>query len=530
MYREMPKLKPEEILVYLRKSRSDDPSLTVEEVLQKHEATINEWISRNLDGPIEECNWYREVVSGETIQSRPRFKELLKRIESPKIKAVLVVECSRLGRPDLEEIGKISKLFRFTNTLVITEHKTFDLNYEYDKEQFERELMRSNDYLEYFKKIQRRGMDVSQKSGNFTKPVTPYGYDKVKISINGKWHPTLAINEEEAKVVRMMFHWYVDEGMGALKIANRLNEMGLRTRKGILWKKSTILKMLKNEHYIGKVRYAYRVAQYDVVDQEIIKRMAYNKDYELYDGKHDAIIDEELFARANNEHIPLPKTKSGSQLSNPLASIFRCKCGCIMEYKHRKDRSDRYICAEQNNCHSASATYKEVIDALCKKLKESIDDLSVELESTDEQQIAQQKEHIEFLEAKYKSAEEREIALWEKYTEEGMPKSIFEKLKEKYEDEKKSLEAAIVDAYQNVPQKIDYEKKIATLHEAIDMLQDDSIPAEAKNNLLKSIVEKIVYYRPPAQKMTKEEAEGKNLEAHNGWYIGDFELDVYLFL
>ena len=147
MYREIAKFLPEEILVYLRKSRSDDPSLTVEEVLEKHEAILKDWIERNLDAPIPESNYYREVVSGETINSRPEMKKVLKRMESTKIKAVLVVECERLGRPDLEEIGKLSKLFRYTNTLIITQQRVFDLNDEYDREQFEREMMRGADYL-----------------------------------------------------------------------------------------------------------------------------------------------------------------------------------------------------------------------------------------------------------------------------------------------------------------------------------------------------------------------------------------------
>ena len=113
MYREMPTFQPNEILVYLRKSRSDDPMLSVEEVLEKHTIILNEWIEKYLDAPIPEENIYREVISGgESINSRPEFKKVLKRIESPKIKAVLVVDCSRLGRPDLEEIGKLSKLFR----------------------------------------------------------------------------------------------------------------------------------------------------------------------------------------------------------------------------------------------------------------------------------------------------------------------------------------------------------------------------------------------------------------------------------
>ena len=530
MYREMPRFLPEEILVYLRKSRSDDPNMTVEEVLEKHETLLRDWIEKNLDGMIPEENWFREVVSGETIASRPEFKKILNKIESPKYKAVLVVECVRLGRPDLEEIGKISKLFRYTKTSVLTRERSFDLTYEYDREQFERELMRGNDYLEYFKKIQKRGMDLSYQSGNFTKPVTPYGYDRTSVTINGKKHPTLAINEEEAKVVRMIFHWYADEGIGALRISNRLNEMGLRTRNGILWKKATILKMLKNETYIGKIRKGFTTNHYEVVDQEVIKKKKYNPDYELFDGKHDAIIDEKLFERANSKHTPLPRTKGGTELSNPLASLLRCKCGCIMEYKRRSDRSDRYICAEQHICGTASASYDEVINAVCEKLKECIEDFTVSLNNTDEQEFELHQERIALLEAKYKDAENREIALWEKYTEEGMPKAIFEKLKEKYEEEKASLETALVEAYQSMPEKIDYESRIATLHQAIDTLMDDSISAEAKNHFLKAIIEKIEYYRPPSVRLTREECAEKGVKTYGGWYAEDFTLDVYLFL
>ena len=43
MWKQYPKLNFDELLVYYRKSRSDDPSLTVEEVLSKHEAILNEW-------------------------------------------------------------------------------------------------------------------------------------------------------------------------------------------------------------------------------------------------------------------------------------------------------------------------------------------------------------------------------------------------------------------------------------------------------------------------------------------------------
>ena len=72
---QLPPLKPEEIIDYLRKSQADDPTLTVEETLAKHEQRLDEWMDRNLPGmgPVPEENKYREVVSGETIDSRPAF-------------------------------------------------------------------------------------------------------------------------------------------------------------------------------------------------------------------------------------------------------------------------------------------------------------------------------------------------------------------------------------------------------------------------------------------------------------------------
>ena len=96
-------LQPDEILAYLRKSRADDPLLTVEEVLARHEAIIDEWAEKNLGAKVPEENKYREVVSGETIADRPEIQKVLKLIESPKIKAILIVEVQRLSRGVLED-------------------------------------------------------------------------------------------------------------------------------------------------------------------------------------------------------------------------------------------------------------------------------------------------------------------------------------------------------------------------------------------------------------------------------------------
>lgn len=154
-------------MYYLRKSQSDDPLLTVEETLAKHEQMLDDLMERTLPGmgPVPQKNRFREVGSAEKIDSRPRFLELLRLIESPKIKAVCCVEPERLSRGSLREIGRIVELFRYSGTIIITRQYTYDLRDDRDRELFERALMRSNDYLEYYKRIQQNGRILSVQNG-----------------------------------------------------------------------------------------------------------------------------------------------------------------------------------------------------------------------------------------------------------------------------------------------------------------------------------------------------------------------------
>ena len=61
MWQLPPGLKPEEILLYSRKSRTDDPLMSVEEVLANHEQMMDDWVERNLPGlgKIPEENRFR---------------------------------------------------------------------------------------------------------------------------------------------------------------------------------------------------------------------------------------------------------------------------------------------------------------------------------------------------------------------------------------------------------------------------------------------------------------------------------------
>jgi DNA invertase Pin-like site-specific DNA recombinase len=527
MYKHYPKFLPEELLKYLRKSRSDDPSLTVEEVLSKHNSILSEWEERNLDSPVPEENTYKEVVSGETISSRPEFKKLLKRIEEQQIKAVLVVECARLGRPDLEEIGKLSKLFRYTGTYIVTPQRTFDLRDEYDREAFEREMMRGAEYLDYTKKILGRGKELSLRQGFFISGVIPFGYERDWINEGKRKRPTLAIVEEEANVVRMVFDWYVNEGIGATKICQRLNEMCVKPKKGELWKKSSITNMLKNEHYLGKIVIKKHIDVNTVEDSSITTHCVFNPDYEIVDGKHPAIIDEDIFYKANNKIHKHPSVKPSKTLQNPFAGILKCECGKTM--LRRKNRNTfRYHCDEQMYCGNASVLEGELINAVIKHLKQSLKELKANVSADDNTKKEKHLERVSLIESKLLSIEKKELSLWEKYAEESMPKAVFDTLMTKCTEEKKSLENALKTAQNDMPKFVDKNTTIASLHKAIESLSDSTVSAEEKNKLLLAVCDKIVYRRGKPTRLTEEEAIQREVKTINGWYSAKFELDVHL--
>ncbi len=515
MYKEYPTFKPEEVLEYLRKSRSDDPMLSIEEVLEKHESILSDWQEKNLNSRIPEENIYREVVSGETISSRPEFKKLLKRIESPKIKAVLIVEVQRLGRPDLEEIGKISKLFRYTETYIITPQRIFDLSDEYDREQFERELMRGNDYLEYTKKILSRGKELSLRSGYYINGTIPYGYERDWIFEGKRKRPTLKINEEKAKIVKQIFDWYVNEQIGANKISRRLNDMGIPSPNGDIWRRETVNRILKNEHYTGRIVIKKRMSIHTVEDQTFFKKRVKNDNYEIVDGKHPAIIDVETFNKAKATIRTVPPIKPNHTLKNPLASILKCECGKTM-IMNKDNENYRYICPDYMYCGNSSVKYNELIYAVIKGLKQNLENIQTKLTSSDNASLKEKhKKYLSNLKSRYAECENKEIALWDKYTEEQMPKAIFEKLLQKNAEEKQRLEKELKAAENNMPETIEYNNAIATLHKAVEILDDNSVSASAKNKLLKTVIKKIVYRR---SKGTQNKRTNEN----------PFEIDIHL--
>ena len=498
---QLPKLSPEEILIYLRKSRTDDPTLKVEEVLAKHEQMLDEWVARNLpeQGKVPEKNRYREVESGETIDSRPEIKKMLKEIESPRYKAILIVEPQRLSRGDLEDIGRLVKLLRYSNTIVITLQYNYDLRDERDRDSFERELKRGNEYLEYTKRIMYNGRVLSVENGNYIGTLPPYGYRKIQIKEGKKKCYTLEPIPEEARIVKLIFEMYRD-GHGSHKIARTLNEMGVKTQKGEHWSPESLKRMRENEHYLGKVVWNRRRTVKNVVDGEIIASRPLNNDYLVFPGKHPAIIDQELFDEVQKIRDKIPPVKGRAKHANPFAGLVYCTCGRAMSRRVYKNKGEekspaRLLCDNQVNCGNASCYVSDMEQAIAESLRTAIADFEVKIENSVNDEIELHKQLIAQQEKRLEELEKLEIAQWDKYTKEGMPKHIFENLNAKVLIEKEEVQPGLCAMRNTLPEPVNYEEKKNTYTAALEALLDPEFEVRQKNLMLKACIDRIDYSR-----------------------------------
>ena len=464
-------------------------------------------------------------------------------IESPKIKAVKIVEPQRLTRGDGEQQIRIMKLFKFSNTLIITPYRIYDLRDQYDWDAFETELRRGNDYLNYYKNIQRRGRQLSLESGNFIGNNRLFGYDKIKMKDGKKDCPTLAINPEEADIVRMIFDMFVNQDVTRHSICKYLDGLGIKPLKGDHWSPSTLRDMLMNVHYIGKVKWNWRKTITIVEDGEIVQkrpRTAFGE-YLVYEGKHEAIIPEDLFYAAVEKLGKSPRLKPSAEIRNPLATLLYCHCGTAMTMRTHKKKdgteksAPRLMCNNQVHCGTGSCLHSEMMDKVCMVLKQCIDDFEIRLANDTGDSAKLHTKLIKNLEKKLKELEAKELSQWEQQAHpdpaQRMPPNIFKQLNERLLKEKEEINQALCKAYESMPEPIDYEERIVRFKDALDALQSPDVDAKTKNMLLKSCIERIEYRRDKPERLKRKpgEKKGERFTSTGGhWSNPPIEIDVKL--
>ncbi len=496
---------PKEYAIYLRKSRADREAEQrgEGETLARHEQTCLE-VAKKQGLPVTQI--YKEVVSGESIEARPQVQELLAAVEQGRYAGVIVMEVERLARGDTVDQGIVARAFSTSHTKIITPIKTYDPDNEFDEEYFEFGLFMSRREYKVINRRIQRGRVASVKEGRFIGSTPPYGYDKVKI-LKDKGY-TLAPNEDEAPVVQRIYNMY-NSGIGMISIANALDADGIKPRNRDYWSRSTISDILRNPVYTGKIRWSYRPDVKRSTDGKLTKHRVKNPDCILVDGLHPALISEELYDEVQGKlkSLKKPPLKLTTELQNPLTGLIYCaKCGATMTRNGTGTRNQHATLRCSNRrCTTVSSRLDVVERYALKSLAEWLGEYKLKLkaERPTVMDFGGNKKALSSARTELDKVEKQISNTYDLLEQQVYDIDTFRTRNQTLSQRKSELEAEIIRieaemsreeenrlAYrQIVPRVINVLKTYYTL---------DS--NEAKNVLLKGVIEKIMYSKDTPNK------------------------------
>ena len=479
--------------MYLRKSQKDMEleSYGEMETLAKHERLLTDLA---LKQGLKVVKVYKEIVSGESIDDRPQMQQLLNDIYQNKYDGVLVAEVERLARGATLDQGKVANAFKYTNTKIITPIKTYDPNNEYDEEYFEFSLFMSRKEFKTITRRMQQGRMLAVKEGQYMAGQPPLGYDIVK---KGRLR-TLEPNED-ADTVKLIFKMYIEERLSPYTIALELNKRGYtRKRGGSVWKKAMIWEVIRNDVYRGKIRWNNRKQVREFEDGKIVKKHRRNHDAELIlaDGKHPALISDEDFIRAQRimEQQSVP-VNHRFKLSNPLAGLVKCKeCGKTFYRNKVKNGRDRF----NHRCDAPTkvkSTYFDIVwDAVIESLQNNIKEFEFKMTNDYEMQEAlRRKKELKHLEQELADERINRKKIFDFFERKVYTEDEFIERKVLSTQRIDELEEIIERETRNTITVVDYQSKIVKFSEVIEALNDVTVSAEDKNNLLKDIIKRIDY-------------------------------------
>jgi DNA invertase Pin-like site-specific DNA recombinase len=428
---------------------------------------------------------------------------------------VLVMEIERLARGDTIDQGIVAQTFKYSGTKIITPIKTYDPDNEFDEEYFEFSLFMSR---REYKTINRRlqgGRIASVKEGKYLGNIPPYGYRRKKL-LNEKGY-TLEPDPEQADVVRLIFELYTKgelqpdgtyKRLGTALIARKLNDLHIPPAKADVWLPVSVLDILRNPVYTGKIRWNWRRTVKKMVDGQIKKsRPRSNPDDQvLVNGLHEAIVDEHTWNVAqeylsSNPPKPAPKDMP---IKNPLAGIVVCGfCGRKMVRRphNNREQPDILMCYS-TACPNVSAPLYCVEERLLQALEEWLNDYKIKWsleentnKTAESVQLDIKQAAVNNLNEQIKTLEKQMNSLYDLLEQGVYSIDIFlersKTINDRIDKARKDRDALLDDL--NSSKKREENKIVIPKVEKILELYKSTDNPALKNKLLKEILEKAVY-------------------------------------
>ena len=321
--------KRKRVAAYCRVSTDNEDQANSFESQQRY---FRQYIERNPDWELYEI-FADEGISGTSTKKRKEFNRMIACAKNGDFDLIITKEISRFARNTLDSIYYTRDLKKhgvgviFMNDNINTLDGDAELRLAIMSSIAQEESRKTSERVKWG---QKRQMEQGVVFGR-----SMLGYD-VK---DGK----MTINEEGAKIVRLIFHKFVNEGKGTHVIARELREEGIEPMRVKEWQNTVILRVIRNEKYCGDL-----VQKKTYTPDFLSHEKKYNRGQEefvIIKDHHEPIVSRELFEEANrilDERSLSQEGKAKHSNRYPFSGKIKCgHCGAsyVARYKTRKDGS-----------------------------------------------------------------------------------------------------------------------------------------------------------------------------------------------
>ena len=469
------------VAAYCRVSTDNEDQANSFESQQRY---FRQYIERNPDWELYAI-FADEGISGTNTKKRKEFNRMIECAKNGDFDLIITKEISRFARNTLDSIFYTRDLKKhgvgviFLNDNINTLDGDAELRLAIMSSIAQEESRKTSERVKWG---QKRQMEQGVVFGR-----SMLGYD-VK---DGK----MTINEEGAKIVRLIFHKFVDEGKGTHVIARELREEGIEPMRVKEWQNTVILRVIRNEKYCGDL-----VQKKTYTPDFLSHEKKYNRGQEefvIIKDHHEPIISRELFDKANRILDAKSLSQEGkAKHSNryPFSGKIKCgRCGAsyVARYKTRKDgsRYKAWRCYEAANhgrphidkagnqvgCSGESIRNEDAIYLLylvCRELKinrqKVVDNLTKTIDAV--MRIDLTGTSTSALSEKIEEAKKKRTGLIDLYTSGDIDKTEFTALRAKYDEDIEKLKSMAEGIEQQQTMILKQQELMADIKNAIDEL------------------------------------------------------------
>ena len=298
-----------------------------------------------------------EGISGTQLKKRAAFLEMMHDAELGKFDMVVTKDVSRMARNVLDFLQSIRKLksmgipVLFVNTNLSTQDGEMMLTMLATVAQ--EESRNTSSRIKFSKRLNAEKGRV---------PNLVYGYDK----IIGDYF-NLNINEFEADIVRQIYKMYINDNLGAGKIAKILNERNIKTKRGYKWSQNAVCRLIANEIYTGLIVNGKQEIGDFLTNERINKP---EEEWKIFERRNLAIIDRETYEKAqrimaeNSTKFKADGTRRNCK--NIFSTLIKCTdCGHFFRRTKRKVKNGEkisWVCCGRNSQGKDTCNNKISID------------------------------------------------------------------------------------------------------------------------------------------------------------------------